>query len=580
MENKRISEIFEEMSNIIGIEKTSTSNFESRAYKRAALTIGTLQQDISDIYKQGGIKALMELPGIGKGLAEKISEYLTTGHIKEYDELKKKYPIDFTSLLSIEGIGPKKAIELYEKLGVTDIPTLKDALEKHKLKDLQGFGEKSESEIAKGVTLAESNKGRILLSEGLPEAEKIISILKGSNLVKEAVIAGSTRRMRETLGDLDILALSDNKTEVMDLFSKMADVTSIIVKGPTKTTVALNIGTTCDLRVIDPDSFGAALQYFTGSRDHNIKVRTIAVRKGYKLNEYGLFGRSDQLISKLNEKDIYEKLGMSYIPPEMRENRGEIELAEKGQIPDLLELQDIKGDLHTHTKETDGINTMEQMADYAMRKGYEYIATTNHTKSLKVAHGMDDKQFEEYFLKVDELNDRLKGKLTILKGAEVDILKDGSLDLLDKTLESMDCVVAAVHSSTNMTEEQMTSRIVKAIGSNQVNVLAHPTGRLINEREPYPVNLPKVAEACADMRTMLEINASPQRLDLNDTNILLTSKYPVIYSVNTDAHSTIHMDFMRYGVGTARRGWLTKERVANSLPLNKLREILKKQKNV
>ncbi len=577
MKNKEISRIFEELSNIKGIEKTSTSNFESRAYKRAALTIGTLQQDISDIYNQGGIKALMELPGIGKGLAEKIEEYIKTGHIKEYDEIKKRYPIDFTSLLSIEGIGPKKAIELYEKLNVKGIQTLKDALKKHKLKGLPGFGEKSENEIAKGIVIAESNKGRILLSEGLPEAEKIISILKSSNLVKEAVIAGSTRRMRETIGDLDILALSDNNEKVMDLFSTMPDVTEIVVKGPTKTTVALNIGTTCDLRVINPDSFGAALQYFTGSRDHNIKIRTIAVGKGYKLNEYGLFDKSGKLISKLEEKDIYEKLGMCYIPPEMRENRGEIELAEKYQIPKLVELSDIRGDLHTHTKETDGINTIEEMADYAIKKGYEYIATTNHTKSLKVAHGMSDKQFEEYFSKVDELNDKLKGKITILKGAEVDILKDGTLDLSDKTLESMDCVVAAVHSSTNMPEEQMTSRIIKAINSNYINILAHPTGRLINEREPYPVNLSKVAEACAYMHTILEINASPQRLDLNDTNIILTSKFPVLYSIDTDAHSTLQMDFMRYGVGTARRGWLEKAKVANSLSLSELRKVLKKQ---
>ncbi len=580
MKNKNISDIFEEISDILSVSDKPTSRFEVRAYKRAALTIGTLQEDVSDIYRRGGINALMELPGIGKGLATEIEEYIKTGKISKYEELKKEYPIDFNDLLNIEGIGPKTAILLYKKLNITNLESLKKALEGHKIKDLPGFGVKSEQVIADGIRMHESNKGRILLSDGLNEAEKIISILSKSGKVEKVVISGSTRRMRETLGDLDILAISNYPEDVMNIFSNMEDVNGIVVKGPTKTTVSLNIETTCDLRVIEPHSFGAALQYFTGSKDHNIKVRKIAIEKGYKLNEYGLFDKSGKIISESDEKEIYNKLGMQYIPPEMREDRGEIELALKNQIPNLVDISDIKGDLHTHTKETDGINTIEEMAAYAIKKSYQYIATTNHTKSLKVAHGLTDEQFENYFNKVDILNDKLKGKLKILKGAEVDILKDGTLDLKDSTLDTMDCVVGAVHTNTNMDENAMTSRVLKAINTGYINILAHPTGRLINERDPYQIDLIKIAEACNNTKTALEINASPSRLDLNDTNILSTSKLNPLYSVDTDAHSTINMDFMKYGIGTARRGWLTKESVIDTFDLNKLLKFLKKEKKL
>jgi len=576
MSNKELASIFEVISDILSTEDKPTSRFETRAYNRAAMTINSLQQDVASIYKEGGLSALMELPGIGKGLAEKIEEYIKTGKVDKYEDLKKEYPIDFTSLLNIEGIGPKTAIMLYKKLGINDTDSLIKAIESHKLKDLPRFGAKKEEEIAKGLDILKTYKGRILLSEGLTEAEKIIDELNKSGLVEKVAIAGSTRRMSETLGDLDILAMSKHYDEVMDLFSKLDDVTNIVVKGQTKTTVALNIGTTCDLRVIDPKSFGAALQYFTGSKYHNIKVRKIAIDKGYKLNEYGLFDKDNNIISNVDEADIYDKLGMDYIPPEMREDRGEIELALQHKIPKLVEVSDIKGDLHTHTVETDGINTLEEMVDYAMKKGYEYIAITNHTESLKIAHGMDSSGFLKLFSRIDELNDKLKGKITILKGAEVDILKDGTLDLDDKTLDMMDCVIGAVHTNINMTEDEMTDRVLKAINSGEMNILAHPTGRLINEREPYKIDLTKVAEACAKYNTVLEINASPKRLDLNDVNILLTSKHKVKYSIDTDSHSTINMDFIRYGVGTARRGWLKKEDIINTLPLDKLLKILKK----
>jgi DNA polymerase (family X) len=571
MDNKIIADIFELIATMLTLDEKPNSRFEVRAYQKAALTVGTLQEDVEDIYKKEGKEGLMKLPGIGKGLAEKIEEYIKTGKIKRYEELKKKYPIDMKALTSIEGIGAKKAVALYRELGIKDIPTLKDALEKHKISGLSGFGERSEEVIKKGITLLESSKGRILLGQALPVAESIINKLIESNLVDKVVIAGSARRMRETVGDIDILALSDKSEKVMDFFSKISEVSDIIVKGPTKTTVALKIGLNCDLRVIPLESFGAALQYFTGSRDHNIQVRTISVNKGYKLNEYGLFtSKGNKLIPTKSEEDVYEKLGMQYMPPEMREARGEVKLAQERRIPKLVELSDIKGDLHTHTNETDGANTIEEMADAAIKAGLDYFATTNHTKSLTIARGMDEKGFERFFKKVDKLDKSLDGRIKILKGAEIDILKDGSLDLSKECIKSMDCVVGAIHSNFKMEEGEMTKRITSALDSGLVNIFAHPTGREINAREQYAVDLEKVFESAEKNNVALEINSFPERLDLSDTNIMRASKYKVDFSIDTDAHRTSNFGFLKYGVGTARRGWLVKERIINAMPLKSL----------
>ncbi|MEM3227472.1 MAG: DNA polymerase/3'-5' exonuclease PolX [Candidatus Micrarchaeaceae archaeon] len=570
MKNKMVADIFNEIAAMLSIEETPSSRFEVNAYQKAALTISTMQEPIEDIYAKGGKEALMKLPGVGKGLAERIEEYLLTGKIKKYEDLKKRYPIDFKSLLEIEGMGAKKIVTLYRSLGVKNIEDLKKAIADHKIRDLPRFGEKSEEQLKAGIELLNSSKGRMLLGEALPVAESIVKKILESGLVEKAIISGSTRRMRETIGDIDILALSNNGIKVMDYFSALDDVDRLLVKGDTKTTVWLKIGTSCDLRVIEPQSFGAALQYFTGSKQHNIKVRKIAIKKGYKLNEYGLFDKKGKIIPVSGEESIYEKLGMQYMPPEMREDRGEVELALEHKIPRLVELGDIRGDLHTHTKETDGANTMEEMAEAAIALKREYIATTNHTKSLKVARGMDEQQFREFFKKVDRLNDKLEGKIRILKGAEMDILKDGSLDLDKSLLKEMDCVLGAVHSSFNMSEEEMTNRIIKALDTGCINILAHPTGRLINGRDAYPLNLEKVLEAAERNGVAMEINSFPNRLDLNDTNIMLASKYKIRFSIGTDSHRTSHLQFMRYGVGTARRGWLQKEKVINALPLEKL----------
>ncbi len=576
MRNKEIADIFAEMAQLLEIDDTENARFKIRAYQKAALTISTLQEDVGEIYEKGGVGGLRELPGIGEALAGKIAEYLKTGRIRKYEQLKAKYPIDFKGLTRVSGLGPKKVFRLYQELRVKNIDDLKKAIDRHRISGLGGFGERSEAQFKKGLEMLEGSRGRILLGDGLPAAESIVAKLKGSGLVKEALVAGSARRMRETVGDLDILVLSSKEEKVMDFFVGLPEVSEIVAKGPTKTTVMLKLGVTCDLRVIEPDSFGAAVQYFTGSKDHNVQVRTIAVGRKYKLNEYGLFDRKGKIISAMSEVDIYRRLGMQWMPPEMREARGEVRLAQAGRIPRLVELGDIRGDMHTHTIETDGANTVEEMAGEAMGLGLEYLATTNHTKSLVIARGMDEKGFEKYFRKVDALNEKLEGKLRVLKGAEVDILKDGTLDLGRKCLQSMDWVVAAVHMSYNMEKDAMTKRIIKALDSGLVKVFAHPTGRELLVREPYAVDIEKVFEAAERNGVALEINANPQRLDLNDTNLMTASKYKVAFALGTDAHRTFHMRFMRYGIGTARRGWLGPERILNTMGLKKLEKFISK----
>jgi DNA polymerase (family 10) len=572
MSNSEIAEIFENLYNILSIDEKT--KFEALAYQRVARELQSMPDDVSELYNKYGVDGLMKIPGVGKGIAQHIIEYLKTGKIEKYEKIKSEYPIDFDDLFRIEGLGPKKAILLYNSLGIKNLNDLKQAAEEHKIADIPGFGEKSEELILKNISMLDSLHGRILLASGLNEARKIISYLTKSDFIDKCFIAGSTRRMKETLGDIDILATSKDSKKTMDLFINFEDARSVVVKGETKTTILLSTGVTCDLRVINDVSLGAALQYFTGSKDHNIKIRKIAIGNNYKLNEYGLFYNDSNIAASKDEKFIYNRLNMDYIPPEMREDRGEIELALQHRIPELINLNEIKGDLHLHTKESDGLNTTEEMVNAALEKHYEYIAITNHTKNLKIAHGMRDQDFIKYFGTVDKLNQ--KYKIKILKGAEVDILKDGSLDLKDETLGQMDCVIASVHMNTSMGKEDMTQRVINAIKTGKVNILGHPTGRLINKRPPYEIDLDEVSKYCEKYKTALEINSSPERLDLNDENILKTSKYNVYYSINTDSHNIYGYDFMELGVGTARRGWLGKEKVINTMDLNGLMKFLKK----
>ncbi len=568
MLNSEIAKMFEEIADMLELED-GDYRFEVRAYRKAALSLNTMQEDVGYIYKKGGAEALMEISGIGKGLAGKIIEYINTGKMAKHEQLKKKYPIDFENLTRIPGIGAKKAFKLYKYLKVKDVRDLKEVLAKHKIRDLEGFGEKSEEEISKGTALLESSKGRMPIGNALPEAESIIKELEASGLIKRSSIAGSARRMRDTVGDLDILVTSDQPGKVMKLIPKLSQIKSVALMGPTKTTVRLKAGISCDVRVVRDESFGAALQYFTGNKDHNIKVRQVAIKKGYKLNEYGLFDKKGRNLAGSEEKSVYDKLGMEIMDPEMRENRGEVELSIKHKIPRLVQLSDIKGDLHVHTNHSDGSNTILEMAEYARKLGLEYIGITDHTKSEYVAHGMDDAKFAKHLAEIDKLNSSIEG-VTILKSAEIDILKDGSLDLSRKTMEALDYRLASVHTNLNMNMHDMTNRIIKAMESGYVDILAHPTDRIINTRNPIQLDLDKMFDAADKNGVALEIDGYPDRLDLNDENIFKARNYNVQFAIDTDSHRDTHLELMRYGVSMAKRGWLQKKSIINSLGIKDL----------
>ena len=568
MYNSQIAELLGEIADMLSLGEKDRK-FEVLAYRKAALTIGSLQEDVGDIYYKGGLSALMELPGVGKGIAGAVKEYIETGKMGKYEALKKQYPIDFKSLTKIQGMGAKKAFKLYKSLKVRNIDDLKKALSQHRIRGLAGFGEKSEGEIGKGLMLLESNKGRMAIGAALPEAEAIVKKLTESRLVDRAIIAGSLRRMRETVGDIDILVISSKPEKVMDFISKIDEVADITMSGPTKTTVRLKIGLGCDIRVVPAGSFGAALQYFTGNKDHNVKVRQIAIKLGYKLNEYGLFDKKGKNVAEAEEESIYKKLGMDMVDPEMREDRGEVELSLQHKLPRVVELGDILGDLHVHTNHSDGSASIMEMAEQAKAIGRKYLGITDHSKSEYVAHGMNDKQFAKHLADIDRANDKLEG-IRLLKSAEIDILKDGSLDLSNKTLSMMDYRLASIHASLGMNRDDMTKRMIKAIESGYVDILAHPTDRIINTRSPIALDLDKVFQCAADNNVALEIDGYPERLDLNDENIIKAMQYKVKFSIDTDSHSTAHLSLMRYGVGTARRGWVTPDKVLNAMEPEKL----------
>lgn len=575
MLNKKLSEIFEEIADMLDLGPENKF-FEVRAYKKAAEILGTMQEEVEDIYSKKGIEGLTDIPGIGKGIASSIEEYLKTGKMRKYIDLKKKYPVDFNAITKIQGMGPRKAFKLYKAIGVRNIEDLKKAVEKHKIKELDGFGEKSEQDIKKGLEFLDKASGRQLIGVALPVAESIISQLKAAKVVDEAVIAGSARRMRETVGDLDILVVSQTPKKVEEFIAGMKEVESLIARGPTKVSAVLKMGLNCDFRIIDKDSFGAALQYFTGSKDHGVQVRSIAVKKGYSLNEYQLSDRNGKKIVSRTEEEIYNKLGLDYVPPEMREARGEVDLASSHKLPKLIELKDIRGDLQVHTTNTDGQNSIEEMAEKAISLGYEYIGLTDHSKSEFQAGGMDDKKFLKYFADIDKANEKLNGKIKVLKSGEVSILKDGGFDLENKTLDQMDYVLCSIHSSFTMSKEDQTKRVIKAFETGRVNIFGHPTARLINKRDPIQLDFDKVFESARENNVIVEIDSIIERLDLNDENILRAKKFRLKFAIDSDAHQKSNMEMMRYGIGMAKRGWVTKEEVVNAMPLEKLLKLFNK----
>lgn len=563
MKNLEIAKILYKIADILEFQGVE---FKPVAYRRAANNIETMSEDIEEVYKQNKLE---NISGVGKNIAEKIAEFIKTGKLKYYEDLKKKIPIELDELMAIPEIGPKKAKFLYEKLKIKNIKDLKRAALTHKIQHLERMGVKTEETILRGIDLLEKNRGRMLLGYALPITNELENKLKSLKEVEIVNVAGSIRRMKETIGDADILVISNNSKKVIDFFTKLGEVKEILAMGETKSSVRLNNGLQVDLRVVERKSYGAALNYFTGSKEHNIALRRIAQTNRLKLSEYGLFKRSKYIAGK-SEEEIYKTLGLRYIEPELRENTGEIEVSKKNKLPDLVKYDSIKGDFHLHTKFSDGINTIEEMA-YACKKiGYEYMAISDHSK-LAVAGGMSDKDILNYTKEIEKV--KVSG-IKILKSSEVNILKDGTLDLKNSTLKELDLVIGSIHSYFKLSKEEMTERILKVMDNEYLTILGHPTGRLIGKREPYDFDVDKVFSKAKERNIVLEINSFPERLDLKDNLIKLAREYKVKFVINTDSHSIEHLHFIKLGIGQARRGWLEANDIINTYDIKKLKKFL------
>lgn len=565
MKNFEVSAIFNEIADLLEIRNENP--FRIRAYRKAAQNIESLPQDIEDIAKKGSLE---EVPGIGKDLAGKIQEIVTTGRLKYYERLKKEIPPILLSMMTIPGIGPKTANLLYDKFKLRSISQLEKLARSHKICVLPNIKEKTEENIIRGIELLKKGKERMPLGMALPVAVEIINKLKSLPEVNRINYAGSLRRMKETVRDIDILITSTKPKRIMDVFVSLPRVKEILAHGDTKSSVLLQDGIQVDLRVVEPDSYGAALLYFTGSKQHNIRLRTIANQMGYKISEYGIFKeKTERRIAGKEEVDIYRTLGLIYIPPELREDTGEIEIAGKGKLPRLVEAKDISGDLHVHSKWSDGAHSLEELAEAAKKKGYQYIAITDHTESLRVAGGLSKSELKKQIKEIRRLNKRLKG-ITLLASAEMDILSDGKLDISDDLLAELDIVVAAIHSGFKQSKDQLTKRIINAMKNKHVHIIAHPTGRLMEVRDAYELDFEEIFKVARDTNTSLEINAFPQRLDLNDINSRRAKEIGVTLAIGSDTHTIDQMDNMIFGVSVARRGWLEKRDILNTLSLKDL----------
>jgi len=574
MKNQNLAKMFYEIADYLEMDGVP---FKPYAYQKAAMTLEAMKEDVEDVYKQGGVKALRALPGVGDAIAKKIEEYLTTGGLRYYEEFKEKMPIDLDEIIRVEGMGPRRAKILFEKLGVKNLKELEEAARGRRIAPLSGFGEKTENNILEAIEFLKRSKGRFLLGDLLPVAEKVLEELRGVKGVECADMAGSLRRMKETIGDVDFLVISRDPERVMDVFVSMPGVEKIWGKGKTKSSVRMTEGFDMDIRVIAPESYGAALQYFTGSKEHNIALRKIAIDRGFKLSEYGLF-RGSKNIAARTEEEIYRRLGLQWIPPEMREDRGEIGLAEGGKLPDLVSEEDIRGDLHVHSDWDGGSNSIEKIAETARERGYQYVGISDHTKFLKIERGLDEKKIRERNSEIDRLNEKGKKarfRFRILKGCEANIMNDGSIDISDDVLAELDFVIAGIHSQFKMTRAEMTERITRALRNPHVDILSHPTGRILKRRDEYEADFDRLLKVAREEGKSLEINAYPERLDLNDTNIMKAAKAGVRMVVNTDAHHVDQLAMMRYGVAQARRGWAEKKDIINTWPVEEFLKVMK-----
>lgn len=569
MENRRVADLLEAIADTL--ELRGEDHFRIRAYREAARNIANDPMDVAERWHTG---MLEDIPGVGVSISQKIADFLRTGRSAYLEEISQGMPRSVAQLLVVPGLGPKRARLLYESLGIQNLEELAEAARQHRIQTIPGMGAKTEASILKELERYRQRERRLLLGEAWPLADEIAELLNDARVIEQAVPAGSIRRRRETVGDIDILASSREQMAAMDVFIRLPVVQEILAYGPTKSSVLTHENLQVDLRVVAPEEFGAALQHFTGSKAHNIALRDRAIALGYKLNEYGLFRQDNQRrVAGRTEEEIYEALGLIWIPPELRENEGELEAAGRHRLPDLIEEKDIRGDLHTHTDWSDGHNTLEEMVEAAIRRGYEYLAITDHSQSLGIAQGLNRERFLKQHRLIQQLNQRYQPFL-ILHGAEVDILQDGSLDYPDELLSLLDWVGVSIHSGMKQPEERMTQRILRAL-QGRVNVLNHPTGRLLSGRPPYELDLERVMEQARARGVALEVNGTPDRLDLNGSQVRRAIAKGCRLTLDTDAHSVNSLDYMRYAVVTARRGWVQKRDVLNALRREDLLAYLK-----
>ncbi len=574
MKNSELAKIFYEMASFLEAERVP---FKPYAYERAALSLQALNEDVADIYRRGGQKALLEIPGIGKGIADHIEEYLKTGKIKNYEKYKKRLPVKMDELIRVEGLGPRKARILYQKLKIKNLKDLERAAKTHKIAPLFGFGEQTEKNILQGIEFLKRDKGRFLLGKIMPAVKEIYEKIKAVQGVKHISLAGSLRRKKETIGDADILVVAEKPQAVMDFFVNLPGVEKVWGKGGTKASVRISEGFDVDIRVVPEKSYGAALQYFTGCKEHNVATRRMAIEKGLKLSEYGVF-RGAKMIAGKTEEDVYRAIGLPYIEPELRENEGEIEAALKNSLPKIIEQKDIRGDLHCHSDWDGGAHSIEQMAKAAMDLGYEYIGISDHTEFLKIEHGLNEKQLLKQHEAIQKINKKFQAGGTaflVLHGCEANIMPDGTLDIKDEVLAKLDYVIAGVHSALKQDKKTMTARLVKAMKNPNVDIISHPTGRLIGRRDEYQIDFDQILKIAKETGVILEINSSPDRLDLKDFYIRRAKNEGVKMIINTDSHHKDQLNLMEYGVGQARRGWAEAKDIINTQPAEKLREYFK-----
>ncbi|WP_030246301.1 DNA polymerase/3'-5' exonuclease PolX [Streptomyces sp. NRRL S-455] len=569
--NEEVEALLQEYSDLIAI--TGGEAFKARAYEKAARAIGGYPADVSHLDAAG----LKEIPGVGKSIAEKVVEYFRTGHVTVVEERRARIPAGVRQLITIPTLGPKKAMALYEDLHISSVGELADAIKAEKLRDLKGFGEKTEENILRGIALMQQAGGRILLSTAMEAAEDIVAELSRITGCEQCAYAGSLRRMKETIGDIDILVAARRSTPFMGALTELPSTAGVIAHGEKKTSIRTVKGVQVDLRVVRPDAWGAGMQYFTGSKAHNIRTRTIAVHLGLKLSEYGLFETDGgKRVASRSEDEVYARLGLPWIPPTLREDRGEVEAGLRGELPEVVTERDILGDLHTHTDLTDGLTPLEEMVAAAAERGYAYYAVTDHAPNLYMQRMTDEKILTQRE-QVRSLDGKYHG-MRLLHGTELNIGPEGEVDWPDEFLRGFDIRVAAVHSHFNVGRRAMTRRLVRACENPLVNIIGHPTTRLLGKRPGIDVDLDEVFAACARTGTALEVNAQPDRLDLGDEDVLRARSHGAKFAIDTDAHSIPQLACLRYGIGTAQRGWLTPDDVINAWPLRRLRRFLRKDR--